>query len=51
MSPGCHATIHLSTARGAQAVQARAGDGVALALRAEIPIYVTEEVLLRASAM
>jgi bifunctional DNase/RNase len=47
---GCQATLRLSTARGTQVIQARAGDGVALALRAEIPIHVTEEVLQRASA-
>jgi bifunctional DNase/RNase len=47
---GCYATLRLATARGTQVLQARAGDGVALALRAEIPIHVTEEVLERTSA-
>ncbi len=47
---GCRATISLTTAGGVQTIQARAGDGVALALRAEIPIYVTEEVLERTRA-
>jgi bifunctional DNase/RNase len=46
---GCHATLSLGTPQGAQRVEARAGDGVALALRAELPIFITEEVLARAN--
>ena len=45
---GCRATLEISSPRGRQSLGARAGDGVALALRAELPIYVTEEVFLRA---
>ena len=46
---GCHATVHLRTADSEFTVDARAGDAVALALRAEAPIYVTEALLVRAS--
>ncbi|HUU55153.1 MAG TPA: bifunctional nuclease domain-containing protein [Armatimonadota bacterium] len=40
-----HATIHVRTAEGPLAVDARGGDAVALALRAEAPIFVAEELL------
>lgn len=46
---GCHATLSLATPKGAQRLEARAGDGVALALRADLPIFITEEVLARVS--
>jgi len=46
---GSHATIHLRTAESDLTVDARPGDAVALALRAEAPIYVTEELLARAA--
>ena len=42
---GCHATLLVSSARGAQLITARAGDAVALALRADMPIHATEDVL------
>ncbi len=45
---GAHATIHLHTADSELALDAHPGDAVALALRAEAPIYVTEEILARA---
>jgi uncharacterized protein len=45
---GCHATLEFATEQGPRSLEARAGDGVALALRADLPVYVTEEVLLRA---
>ncbi len=40
-----HATLHLHTAQGALSIEARPGDAVALALRAEVPIFATESVL------
>lgn len=40
-----HATLHLSSAEGGMTIDARPGDGVALALRAGVPIYVTEAIL------
>lgn len=46
---GCRATLTISTPKGEQEMEARAGDGVALALRADLPIYITEEVYARAS--
>lgn len=45
---GCRATLSIAAADGTHTVQARAGDGIALALRAELPIYMTEEVLEQA---
>ncbi len=44
-----HASIHLRAARGDFSLPARPGDAVALAIRAEVPIYATEGVLDRAS--
>ena len=44
-----HATIHLNTAQGSLTLDARPGDAIALALRAEVPIYATEGVLARAA--
>ncbi len=44
-----HATIHLNTAQGDLTLDARPGDAIALALRAEVPIYATEGVLSRAA--
>lgn len=44
-----HASLHLAAEEGAISVPARPGDAVALALRAEAPVYVTEEVFARAS--
>lgn len=44
-----HATIHLQTAQGSLTLDARPGDAVALALRAEVPIYATEGALARAA--
>ena len=42
---GCHATLLITSARGAQLLTARAGDAVALALRADLPMFATEDVL------
>jgi bifunctional DNase/RNase len=42
-----HTTVHLQTAQGALLVDARPGDAIALALRAEVPIFATESVLSR----
>ncbi len=44
-----HATIHLHTSQGDLALEANPGDAVALALRAEVPIYATEEVISQAA--
>jgi hypothetical protein len=46
---GCRATLTISTPKGEQEMEARAGDGVALALRADLPIFITEDVHTRAS--
>jgi len=40
-----HATMHLQTRRGALALDVTPGDAVAVALRAEAPIYVAEKLL------
>jgi len=40
-----HATLHVRTADGVIAMDARAGDAVALALRAETPIFASSELL------
>jgi bifunctional DNase/RNase len=40
------AVLHVSCAEGPLAMDARPGDAVALALRAEVPIFVTEALLL-----
>ncbi len=45
---GCHATLELTTSEGPRAFEARAGDGVALALRADLPVFITEDVFIRA---
>jgi bifunctional DNase/RNase len=42
------ATLYLASDQGALHLDARPGDAVALAMRAEVPIYVTEDVLARA---
>ncbi len=42
---GAHATLHLTTPQGEITMDARPGDAVALALRADVPIHVTEELL------
>jgi hypothetical protein len=44
-----YASLHLLAGRDEISLPARPGDAVALALRAEAPIYATEEVLARAS--
>lgn len=44
-----HATIHLRAAQGPVALEARPGDAIAIALRAQTAIYATEEVLAQAS--
>jgi len=44
-----HATMHLRAPRGDFSLRARPGDAVALAIRAEVPIYATEGLLDRAS--
>jgi bifunctional DNase/RNase len=44
-SDTAHATLHLDTPQGALTLDARPGDAVALALRAEAPIYVTDDIL------
>jgi bifunctional DNase/RNase len=46
---GPAAQIHLASSRGEMSIEANAGDAVALALRAEAPVYATEELLLRSS--
>lgn len=43
-----HATVHIQSAEGPITLDARPGDAVALALRAEAPVYVTEQILARA---
>lgn len=43
-----HATLHLSAQEGAISLPVRPGDAVALALRAEVPVFVTEDVFARA---
>jgi bifunctional DNase/RNase len=40
-----HATLHIRAGEGPLTMDARAGDAVALALRAEAPIFVAEELL------
>jgi bifunctional DNase/RNase len=40
-----HATLHVRAGEGPLTMDARAGDAVALALRAEAPIFVAEELL------
>ena len=47
---GCRATLSIGASDGTHTLQARAGDGIALALRAELPIYMTQEVLEQASS-
>jgi hypothetical protein len=42
---GAHATLYLTTPQGEITMDARPGDAVALALRADVPIHVTEELL------
>ena len=44
-----HAAIHLHTPRGDLTLESGAGDAVALALRAEVPIYATEAILSQAA--
>jgi len=39
------ALLHLETQTGSLAVESRPGDAVALALRADVPLFVTEDVL------
>jgi len=45
----CCAKLLLSSAEGELWVEARPGDGIALALRAEVPIYASEHLLARAN--
>jgi hypothetical protein len=40
-----HATLHLLAAEGEIEMDARPGDAVALALRADVPIFVKEDIL------
>ena len=40
-----HATLHLRADEGPLTMDARAGDAIALALRAEVPVFVAEELL------
>jgi len=40
-----HGTMHLRTAGGALALDVAPGDAVAVALRAEVPIFVTDDLL------
>ncbi len=44
-----HARLHLRASPGELSMEARPGDAMAMALRAEAPIYVTEDVLARAA--
>lgn len=44
----CRARLHLVTGEGELLVEAQPGDAVALAVRAEAPVYVTEELLAHA---
>lgn len=43
-----YATLHLNSSEGETMIEARPGDAVAVALRSESPVYVTEEVMARA---
>ncbi len=43
-----YASIHLVSREGPLTVPARPGDAVALALRAEAPVFVTEQIISRA---
>ena len=43
------ALLYLETQQGSMAVESRPGDAVALALRADVPILVSEDVLARGS--
>lgn len=43
------ALLYLETRQGSLAVESRPGDAVALALRADVPLFVTEDVLARGS--
>jgi len=45
------ATIHLRASQGELAIPARPGDAIALALRAEAPIYATESILAHAGEL
>jgi len=45
---GCRATLSVASAERKWTIPARAGDGIALALRAELPIFMTEEVFEQA---
>jgi hypothetical protein len=40
-----HATLHLQAAEGEVEMDARPGDAIALALRADVPIHVKDEIL------
>ena len=42
-----YARLHLKSVEGEVTIEARPGDAVALAVRAEAPIYVVEDVLVR----
>jgi bifunctional DNase/RNase len=46
-SQSTHATLHVSSASGPFTMDARVGDAIALALRAEVPVMVTEKLLVR----
>jgi bifunctional DNase/RNase len=45
-SESTHATLHLHSAEGGFTMDARPGDAVALALRAEVPVFVREILLI-----
>jgi bifunctional DNase/RNase len=44
-----YARLHLRASQGELSMEARPGDAMAMALRADVPIYVTEDVLVRAA--
>lgn len=44
-----YARLHLRASPGELSMEARPGDAMAMALRADAPIYVTEDVLVRAA--
>ncbi len=45
-SQSTHATLHVNSPEGPLTMEARPGDAIALALRAEVPIFVSENLLV-----
>jgi len=46
-----HAILYLRTAQGEMEMDARPGDAIALALRADVPIYLRDEILARSDEL